>query len=84
MRAHPRLLPVALAALLLSGCATDSARVESVAGLAPRPAYHGTLEPMAADAVYFVVTDRFVNGDPGNDHRDQGGAHRTFDIPLAG
>ena len=32
--------------------------------------------------MYFVVTDRFVNGDPSNDHRDQGGAHRTFDIPL--
>ncbi|HRP34978.1 MAG TPA: alpha-amylase family glycosyl hydrolase [Gammaproteobacteria bacterium] len=44
---------------------------------------YGTLEPFASEAVYFVVTDRFVNGDPGNDHRDQGGAHRTFDIPLA-
>jgi glycosidase len=33
--------------------------------------------------VYFVVTDRFVNGDTGNDHRDQGGGStRTFDIPL--
>ncbi|WP_161698199.1 alpha-amylase family glycosyl hydrolase [Xanthomonas arboricola] len=44
--------------------------------------YYGTLEPFAADAVYFVVTDRFVNGDPGNDQRDQGGAHRTFDVPT--
>jgi len=25
---------------------------------------------------------RFVNGDPSNDHRDQGGKHRTFDIPV--
>jgi glycosidase len=41
--------------------------------------FHGTLEPFASEAVYFVVTDRFVNGDPGNDHRDQG----SFDIPLA-
>lgn len=49
----------------------------------PPPAdYYGTLEPFAAEAVYFVVTDRFVNGDPDNDHRDQGGAHPTFDIPL--
>lgn len=46
--------------------------------------YYGTLEPFAGDAVYFVVTDRFVNGDPGNDHRDQGGKHRSFDIPLRG
>ena len=49
---------------------------------APRPDYVGTTEPFASDAVYFVVTDRFVNGDPSNDHRDQGGAHRTFDIPV--
>ena len=30
--------------------------------------YYGTLEPFAAEAVYFVVTDRFVDGDPGNNH----------------
>ncbi|TXH66328.1 MAG: cyclomaltodextrin glucanotransferase, partial [Lysobacteraceae bacterium] len=35
-------------------------------------------EPFAKEAVYFVLTDRFVNGDPSNDHREQG----TFDIPL--
>ncbi|MBD9367856.1 cyclomaltodextrin glucanotransferase [Xanthomonas sp. XNM01] len=47
--------------------------------------FHGTLEPFASEAVYFVVTDRFVNGDQSNDHRDQGGsdALRTFDRPLA-
>jgi cyclomaltodextrin glucanotransferase len=44
--------------------------------------YYGTLEPFAREAVYFVMTDRFVNGDPGNDQRGQGGAHRTFDLPL--
>ncbi len=44
--------------------------------------YYGTLEPFASEAVYFVVTDRFVNGDPGNDHRTQGGERPTFDIPL--
>ncbi|MFN3702202.1 alpha-amylase family glycosyl hydrolase [Thermomonas sp.] len=72
----------ALAAALLAATAT------ACAGTASRPAppavdYYGTLEPFAREAVYFVMTDRFVNGDPGNDHRDQGGAHRTFDIPLA-
>ncbi len=50
---------------------------------APRPEYVGTSEPFASEAVYFVVTDRFVNGDAANDHRDQGGRHRTFDIPVA-
>jgi cyclomaltodextrin glucanotransferase len=46
--------------------------------------FYGTTEPFAGNAIYFVVTDRFVNGDRGNDHRDQGGAHRTFDIPIPG
>ncbi len=49
---------------------------------AERAEYIGTREPFASDAVYFVVTDRFVNGDTRNDHRDQGGAHPTFDIPV--
>lgn len=49
---------------------------------APRPEYVGTLEPFASDAVYFVVTDRFVNGDTSNDQREQGGKHPTFDIPV--
>lgn len=45
--------------------------------------WRGTAEPFAAHAIYFVLTDRFVNGDPSNDHRDQGGGNRTFDLPLA-
>ena len=44
--------------------------------------FYGTTEPFAKEAVYFVLTDRFVNGDVSNDHRDQGGEHRTFDVPL--
>jgi cyclomaltodextrin glucanotransferase len=34
-------------------------------------------------AVYFVVTDRFVNGDPANDHRDQGGGLAHLRPPAA-
>lgn len=67
-------LPLAVL-LALGGCATATHVVE-------QPSWYGTLEPFAAEAVYFVVTDRFVNGDTGNDHRDQGGKNRTFDIPL--
>ncbi|WP_133478411.1 alpha-amylase family glycosyl hydrolase [Cognatilysobacter segetis] len=45
----------------------------------------GTKEPFASDAVYFVMIDRFVNGDPSNDHREQGGkALHTFDRPTPG
>ena len=48
--------------------------------------FYGTTEPFASEAIYFVMTDRFVNGDPSNDHRDQGGKDpvlRTFDRPVA-
>ncbi|MEM9056408.1 MAG: alpha-amylase family glycosyl hydrolase [Pseudomonadota bacterium] len=69
---------IALAALtsapLLAGC--DS-------GGLPERDYYGTLEPFASEAVYFVVTDRFVDGDPGNNQTDQGGPDRgTFDRPI--
>ncbi len=51
--------------------------------------FYGTLEPFASDAIYFVLTDRFVNGDLGNDQRTQGkdgagGPHPTWDIAIAG
>ena len=46
--------------------------------------WYGTAEPFARESVYFVLTDRFVNGDPGNDHRDQGGAQHSFDRPTPG
>lgn len=46
--------------------------------------YFGTTEPFASEAIYFVMTDRFVNGDPSNDQRDQGGEHPTFDRPVPG
>ncbi|HEY2394809.1 MAG TPA: alpha-amylase family glycosyl hydrolase [Rudaea sp.] len=46
--------------------------------------FYGTTEPFAGEAIYFVMTDRFVNGDQGNDQREQGGARRTFDIRIAG
>jgi glycosidase len=67
-----------------AGCAIAiAASTLAAQSAAAGPAeYYGTAEPFASEAVYFVLTDRFVNGDPGNDHRDQGGANRTFDRPL--
>lgn len=74
-----------LAACVLAACAVP---VRDVAPQAESNAeYYGTLAPMASDAVYFVLTDRFVNGDPSNDQREQGGpdpATRTFDRPVPG
>ena len=52
---------------------------------APEREYFGTLEPFAAEAVYFLITDRFVDGDPSNNHPDQGSADpatRTFDRQI--
>ncbi len=87
-----RLLTVACA-LLLAGCAREAA-APSPAMDAPKPRanqaasandYIGTAEPLAANAVYFVLTDRFVNGDPANDQREQAaGPNHTFDRPVPG
>jgi len=77
----PDSAPLAVAMLLaLAGCSTTRAPSDAV----PAEPFRGTTEPFASEAIYFVVTDRFVNGDSSNDHREQGGAHRTFDVPLAG
>lgn len=78
MRSGVRSAALALGvAVALAGC-----------GVPTKPAatgpFYGTREPFAGEAIYFVMTDRFVDGDPGNDHRDQGGAHRTFDVPVPG
>lgn len=73
-------------AIVLAGCvgAPAKTRVAST----PTPEYYGTLEPFASDAVYFVLTDRFVNGDPSNDQREQGKAKGdaffTFDRQVPG
>lgn len=70
---------VAVALTALAGCGQSPDR-----GSDDR-AYYGTLEPFAAEAVYFVVTDRFVDGDVANNHVDQGGPNpqtRTFDRPI--
>ena len=92
---------LALAMLLLAACSQQQQpTVQVPATKVPTPAaqtaggtghagtgYVGTSEPFAEHAVYFVLTDRFVNGDPSNDQRDQGGADlalRTFDRPVPG
>ncbi|MCY7312286.1 MAG: cyclomaltodextrin glucanotransferase [Pseudoxanthomonas sp.] len=73
-----QLLPLLALAVPLSAVVTAQASAQD------RRDFVGTTEPFASEAIYFVVTDRFVNGDPANDQRDQGGEHRTFDQPVAG
>lgn len=72
-----RAIPIACLALAMAACATTPRE--------PARDYYGTLEPFASKAVYFVMTDRFVDGDTGNDHRDQAaGPLHTFDRPTPG
>lgn len=68
-----------LALLLLASCVATVP--EPTAG---EPAeYYGTLEPFASEAVYFLLTDRFVDGDSDNNFPDQGGEQNgTFDRPI--
>lgn len=75
-----RALPVVGAAMMCVAC--SHAGDIRASGAPADASLYGTREPFAAHAVYFVVTDRFVNGDTSNDQREQGGAHRSFDIPV--
>ena len=75
-----QLVTLALVAAGLWGCAATDAPQRSAT---PPADYYGTREPFASEAVYFIVTDRFVDGDAGNNHADQGGAALgTFDRPI--
>lgn len=44
----------------------------------------GTSEPFTREAVYFVMTDRFVDGDKSNNYENQGAEHPTWRLPLHG
>ncbi len=70
----------AFAVSMLAGCGT----VQEVNSAVDAPVeYFGTLEPFASEAVYFIVTDRFVDGDRTNNFPDQGGVEfGTFDRPI--
>lgn len=64
-----------LACVILASCSDSGSKAS--------PEFFGTLEPFATEAMYFVVTDRFVDGDPSNNYPDQGGEERgTFDRPI--
>ncbi|MEL6868384.1 MAG: alpha-amylase family glycosyl hydrolase [Pseudomonadota bacterium] len=63
----------AIASATLAGCSSVPRATQFV----------GTSLPEASDAVYFVVTDRFVDGDPSNNYEDQGPTGlKTFDRQI--
>jgi cyclomaltodextrin glucanotransferase len=74
------IVPAICAVTMLAACvAVDDAPAQ----VAEPREYYGTLEPFASEAVYFIVTDRFIDGDPGNNYEGQGGAELgTFDRPI--
>ncbi|MEZ0469658.1 alpha-amylase family glycosyl hydrolase [Luteimonas salinilitoris] len=75
-------IALALAACTPDGPVPPETSPAPASAKSPAPGFYGTTEPFAENAVYFVVTDRFVNGDPSNDQRDQGRPHPSFDIPV--
>ncbi len=64
------------AILAISSCSTQEVNTKS------SNSYYGTLEPFASEAVYFLMTDRFVDGDPSNNFVNQGGQYPTFKNPI--
>ncbi|MDJ0750260.1 MAG: alpha-amylase family glycosyl hydrolase [Woeseiaceae bacterium] len=74
-----RYVVILAASVLLASCA---ATVPEPTASEPAE-FYGTLEPFASEAVYFLLTDRFVDGDPDNNFPDQGGEQNgTFDRPI--
>jgi glycosidase len=82
-----RVRVLACLALVVTGCGerpSEAVDAKEVAAMGRSDnSVVGTHEPFASEAVYFVLTDRFVDGDPGNNQPEQGGPERhTFDRPL--
>ena len=66
-------------AVILGGCQTTDSTMN-----APVAHIYGTQEPFTKEAVYFVMTDRFVDGDPRNNFEKQGGDHPSWSLRLEG
>ncbi|MCW8834212.1 MAG: cyclomaltodextrin glucanotransferase, partial [Colwellia sp.] len=77
-------------ALALSGCTNIVEKTESATSEKPQLSHlpqqpiYGTQNDYASQAIYFLVTDRFVDGDVSNNHEKQGGDFPTFDVKLVG
>jgi len=76
--------------LALTSCTSVAKKTEStkteepqLSKLAQQP-FYGTQTDYASQAIYFLMTDRFVDGDASNNHEKQGGDFPTFNVPLIG
>ncbi len=79
MSLKKRLLALAVASAGLTACTTSYQTTETA-----HTQIYGTQEPFAAEAIYFVVTDRFVDGDASNNYPQQGGQFPTWERKLSG
>jgi len=80
-----------LLAMALLGCAATAPATSTSASSSAtsssdnqHQSIYGTDNDYASQAVYFLLTDRFVDGDPSNNHINQGGEFSSFDRPLLG
>jgi cyclomaltodextrin glucanotransferase len=64
----------------LIGC--QSAPTQKPNNLSQSKAYFGTQNSFAKHSMYFLMTDRFVDGDPSNNYPEQGGELPTFNREL--
>jgi cyclomaltodextrin glucanotransferase len=77
-------------ALALTGCSTLTENIEQAESVKTLPtklqqhSFYGTKNDYASQAIYFLMTDRFVDGDASNNHENQGGEFPTFDVKLVG
>ena len=66
--------------LCLSACQS----APQVEGKPQHTEFYGSTQPFTQKAIYFVMTDRFVDGDPSNNQENQGGEYPTFGLPIKG
>ncbi len=90
------ILPLIFIILLISACSQTTGSTEqnntktakNVQALTDKKIvkenFYGTRLPFASEAVYFLMTDRFEDGDSTNNQLTQGGKNHTFDRPLKG
>jgi glycosidase len=78
------LLSLLSSSLLLSACGQVDQQENPNLTDTAKPEFYGTAHPFASEAIYFAMTDRFVDGDPSNNQEQQGGDYPTFDRPIVG
>ncbi len=74
---------LAASTTLLMACQSTSDALAKHA-LVDKPDLVGTSQPFASEAIYFLMTDRFVDGDPNNNYEEQGGDYPTWEGKLEG